>query len=208
MFPPEYIFSSFFFLLIFSLLIIGVVVFSHLVLSNISLYTICCPFFFFFLFVIFQNEKIIRKMINNMYRSAGSTKSGAFSSSTVALPVGGAGKKLRKKALQMKLFHAASVGDVQAMKSLSKVISVGVRQQITGQVALHCAAGGGHCDAVRYLVQSKKFKMDVEDAYGCTPLHYACYHGHMMAAGVLMEGSEGAYPSPFRCTAQVHYNMN
>lgn len=55
-----------------------------------------------------------------------------------------------------------------------------------GVTALHCAAGTGHLDLMRYLL-TRGASVNVPDEHGWTPLHSAAYNNHRDIAQLLLE---------------------
>jgi hypothetical protein len=52
---------------------------------------------------------------------------------------------------------------------------------------LHWAARHGHEKCVQYLIHSELYKTDERSGDGTTPLHYACYGGHLDTVKLLVE---------------------
>jgi ankyrin repeat protein len=50
------------------------------------------------------------------------------------------------------------------------------KEKNKGAVALHYAAQEDHHEVVQYLIR-KSAGVNIQDARGCTPLHYAVYKG-------------------------------
>ncbi len=56
-----------------------------------------------------------------------------------------------------------------------------------GWAALHVACNYNHPDVVKILTQHDGIDVNVQTAINNTPLHWACYMGHLKCVQVLME---------------------
>jgi ankyrin repeat protein len=63
------------------------------------------------------------------------------------------------------------------------------KEKNKGAVALHYAAQEDHHEVVQYLIR-KSAGVNIQDARGCTPLHYAAYKGPFFLC-VLPHGENG-----------------
>ncbi|KAL0943493.1 ankyrin repeat containing protein yar1 [Colletotrichum truncatum] len=104
--------------------------------------------------------------------------------------------------------RAGELADLQeSLKALSEREGVSVGEIITAakdegkSTCLHMAAGNGHLDAVKALIEAfasrpadeKKAYVDAANEFGNTGLHWACLGGHLEVVKLLVEN--GASPA-------------
>ena len=112
---------------------------------------------------------------------------------TVALLVKhGVDLKSRDNAGLSALHHAASAGNLPALKALLVAKSDLRATDKAGATPLHWAAARGRAEAVSALIAARA-PLDLADAEGQTPLHMAVAAGHAAVARVLLDA--GADPN-------------
>ena len=112
---------------------------------------------------------------------------------TIALLVAhGAALEARDEAGLTALHHAASAGNLPALKALLKAKADPRAADKAGGTPLHWAAARGRADAATALLAAHA-PLDLADAEGQTPLHMAVAAGHTATARVLLDG--GANPN-------------
>lgn len=73
------------------------------------------------------------------------------------------------------IWSAARLGDLERMKQyISQGIGIGARDK-DGLTALHFAAENGHIDCLQWILSLQKINVNVQDRWGMTPLHKACF---------------------------------
>ena len=85
--------------------------------------------------------------------------------------------------LQQKVWNRLRKTD--SSSSASKGPPVDAKRQQSGQTALHAAAGGGHGEVVRLLLEHGS-DARIEDNERNTPLHAAAAHGHGLCVKMLL----------------------
>ena len=99
----------------------------------------------------------------------------------------------------------ASIAD--DLKKVQQLINEGVDPNYQGSAygsALLYAAGNGHTDIVRFLLE-KGASIDIKNGFGSTPLMAAAMRGHDEAAQLLLE--KGADLSPRDATGETAYQI-
>jgi len=93
-----------------------------------------------------------------------------------------------KGPLPPELLEAAAAGQAGAIRRWlgSSTCDVDAKQQQSGQTALHAAAGGGHGEVVRLLLEHGS-DARIEDNERNTPLHAAAAHGHGLCVKMLLD---------------------
>ena len=99
-------------------------------------------------------------------------------------------------AMAGEIHTAAANGDLDQVKSLlagDATLVSAEDQNATRDLPLHSAAGAGHLEVVRYLVEAGA-EVDGGDSDGSTPLHVAAMRGHLACVEYLVEkGADVAY---------------
>jgi len=93
------------------------------------------------------------------------------------------------------LHYAGMGGSVAVARELLRCGAFPMVTNRAGTTAAHCAAGFGHAEVLRVLLEAAPSLASAAGAEaGYTPLHWACYAGHRDAASVLLlaGGAENA----------------
>ena len=85
------------------------------------------------------------------------------------------------------LHYAGMGGSVAVARELLRCGAFPMVTNRAGTTAAHCAAGFGHAEVLRVLLEAAPSLASAAGAEaGYTPLHWACYAGHRDAASVLL----------------------
>ena len=92
----------------------------------------------------------------------------------------------------MRFFLACTAGDLDEVKSLCEQVDPQAsRHPLTGDNAIHVAAGSGRLSVVRYLINEKhcdpQCRVTQSPRAGGTPLHFACKNGHLDVVKYLVD---------------------
>ena len=88
------------------------------------------------------------------------------------------------RATQQKLHSVVAAGDLEALREI--VESCDIEATDKGQQAIHVAAGQGHVDIARLLLQHGA-SVSARDHDGRMPLHLAAFHGHTDMLELLLD---------------------
>jgi len=76
--------------------------------------------------------------------------------------------------MSKKFLKAAVDNDVNALQlEIEKGVDINIRFDVTGETALQIAAGRGHLESVRFLINDQQASVNIPNRNGHTPLHSA-----------------------------------